>query len=297
MNDLNPSLGPMRPPFLVLTPACVFLGFATAVWSSGKVSPVHALLVLVGALCAHISVNAFNEYWDFKSGLDLRTRRTPFSGGSGTLPSRPELASRALLTALVTLVVTSLVGLYFLWVRGTSLLPLGLAGLVTVVVYTTWLTRLPLLCLIAPGLGFGSFMVMGTDFALSGDYSWTAFFASLVPFFLVSNLLLLNQFPDVEADRSVGRRHYPIVIGRRSSSLIYGAFLLFTYLSLLIGVILGHLPGASLLGLLTVVPSVLAFVGAYRHADEVEKLMPSLVMNVLINISTPALVALGLLVG
>ncbi|MDZ7699102.1 MAG: hypothetical protein U5R49_19945 [Deltaproteobacteria bacterium] len=49
--------------------------------------------------------------------------------------------------------------------------------------------------------------------------------ASLVPFFLVSNLLLLNQFSDVAADESVDRRHFPILIGNRASSFIYNAFL------------------------------------------------------------------------
>ncbi len=43
-------------------------------------------------------------------------------------------------------------------------------------------------------------------------------------FFLVSNLLLLNQFPDLEADRSAGRRHLPIVLGRPSSSQVFGYF-------------------------------------------------------------------------
>ena len=297
MSDLKYLLGPMRLPFVILTPACVVLGLGTAVWSSGRVSVLHFILALVGAICAHISVNAFNEYFDFRSGLDTRTERTPFSGGSGTLPERPNLARQALSTALVTFSITGLVGIYFLGVRGLALLPLGLLGLLTVAAYTPWLARYPLLCLIAPGLGFGTLMVMGTDFVLSGAYSWTAFFASLVPFFLVSDLLLLNQFPDVEPDRSVGRRHFPIVIGRRASSVIYGAFLLAAYLSIALGVWLGHLPRTSLIGLLTLVIAVPAGVGAYRHAEDVRKLIPFMGLNVLINILTPVLVAIGLLVG
>ncbi len=41
------------------------------------------MLALLGAFLAHISVNTLNEYFDFKSGLDLETIKTPFSGGSG----------------------------------------------------------------------------------------------------------------------------------------------------------------------------------------------------------------------
>jgi 1,4-dihydroxy-2-naphthoate octaprenyltransferase len=294
---LRPLLGTARVPFLILTPACVALGVATAHWTAGQVNWLHVFLAFVGALSAHISVNALNEYVDFRSELDFHTTRTPFSGGSGTLPNKPELARQALGLGLFTLVITGLIGIYFVWIRGAGLLPLGLLGLVTIVTYTPWLARVPLLCLIAPGLGFGTFMVMGTDFVLTGEYSWTAFVASLVPFFLVSDLLLLNQFPDAEPDQEVGRKHYPIVIGRRPSSIIYGAFLLAAHLSIVTGVLLGLLPTASLLGLLTLVLVIHTARGAYVHANDMEKLAPFLGFNVIINVVTPALVAVGLFIA
>jgi 1,4-dihydroxy-2-naphthoate octaprenyltransferase len=290
-------LGPMRVPFLILTPACVLLGLGTAVWTAGRVSILHVVLTLVGAVAAHVSVNAFNEYFDFKSGLDSRTQRTPFSGGSGTLQERPQLAGWALGIAAGSAALVGLIGLYFVYVRGWLLLPLGLLGLLLIVVYTPWVARIPLLCLVAPGLGFGILMVMGTHVALTGEYSWTAFIASLVPFFLVSDLLLLNQFPDVEADQSVGRRHMPIVAGRRASSLIYGGFLLLAYVAIAVGVALKYLPLTSLIGLATMLIAVPVSIGAYRHAENVGRLVPLMGMNVIINIVTPVLVATGLLIG
>jgi 1,4-dihydroxy-2-naphthoate octaprenyltransferase len=213
MDRIKLLLGPMRAPFLILTPACVLLGLGTAVWTTGRVNWLHFAMALVGAVCAHISVNAFNEYFDFKSGLDARTQRTPFSGGSGTLQAREDMARPALAMAWTALAITALIGVCFVFLRGPAILPLGILGLLVILAYTPWLTRSPFLCLIAPGLGFGPLMVMGVHFALTGAYSWTAFVASLVPFFLVSDLLLLNQFPDVEADRGVGRRHFPILVG------------------------------------------------------------------------------------
>ncbi len=290
-------LGPMRPPFLLLTPACVFLGLAVAIFQSGGIRLEQAVLVLIGALAAHISVNALNEYFDFRSGLDARTRRTPFSGGSGTLPASPRSAPQALATGLIALGVVAAVGLYFVWARGTALLPLGAAGILVIAAYTVWLTRSPLLCLVAPGLGFGTFMVMGTAFALTGAYSWAAFAASLVPFFLVSNLLLLNQFPDVEADRSIGRSHFPIRIGRARSSRIYAAFLALTYLSILASVAAEALPPLTLLGLLSLPLAVRAARGAILFADQIDRLIPSMADNVILNLVTPILVGIGLLLS
>jgi 1,4-dihydroxy-2-naphthoate octaprenyltransferase len=297
MPDSKALLGPMRLPFLVLPPACVLLGVGIAVWTQGRVDALDAIIVLVGAVAAHVSVNALNEYHDFRSGLDTRTQPTPFSGGSGTLPARPEIARSALITGLVGLALAAVIGLYFYSLWGPSILLLGVVGALVIVTYTGWLTHNPLLCLIAPGLGFGTLMVLGAAFCLTGRYSWPAFFASLVPFFLVSDLLLLNQFPDVEADRSVGRRHLPIVAGLRISSVVYGLFLLLTYVSIAAGVAAGALPLAALLGLLTLPLAVPVALGAYRYAAEVPKLVPYMGLNVLIVVLTPILMAIGLLIA
>jgi len=289
--------GPMRLPFLVLTPACVVLGAATAVWSGSELNLFYLILTLLGAIAAHISVNALNEYHDFKSGLDFNTEPTPFSGGSGALPKSPEKGHFALITGLISLAVTAFIGIYFLYVRGLWLLPLGVLGLIIVVVYTKWVTRNPFLCLIAPGLGFGPLMVMGTDFVLSGSYSWTSFAASLVPFFLVSDLLLLNQFPDVEADEGVGRRHFPIAIGRKASVKVYVIFLGCAYVSVIVGYLSDVLPLTGFLALASIVLAIPTARGVAKCADDIPKLIPHMGKNVVINILTPALLAIGLFVG
>jgi len=297
MSKLNLFLGSIRLPFLILTPSCVFLGLGTALPSTQHVSLSLFIVALIGAVSAHISVNAFNEYFDFKSGLDFTTERTPFSGGSGVLPAHPHYARQVLGIACATFAITCVIGLYFLYLRGIALLPLGLLGLFTVAAYTPWLARHPFLCLIAPGAGFGPLMVMGTDFVLTGAYSWSAFTASLIPFFLVNDLLLLNQFPDVDADRRVGRKNIPIVIGRRRSSILFGLLLLFAYLSIAAGVYYNVLSGTSLIGLGTAVLALPAAFGAYRYAEDIKRLSPYMGLNVAVAVITPVLVAIGLLVG
>ena len=290
-------LGPMRLPFLVLNPACVGLGAAIAVWSGSEINVFYLILTFIGAVSAHISVNALNEYSDFKSGLDFTTKPTPFSGGSGTLPKTPEKAHFALITGLVTFAITALIGIYFLWVRGLWLLPLGVLGLFIIVTYTDWLTKNPFFCLIAPGLGFGPLMVMGTAFVLSGSYSWTSFVASLVPFFLVSDLLLLNQFPDMEADKGVGRRHIIIVMGKKAGVRVYCVFLAGAFATIIFGYLLGLFPLGSLLALAALVIAIPTVIGVSKYTDDIQKLMPYMGRNVVINILTPVLLAIGLLIS
>jgi 1,4-dihydroxy-2-naphthoate octaprenyltransferase len=297
MSTLKLLLGTMRTPFLILTPACVAVGVGTAYWQTRELSWLQILLVLLGALACHICINVFNEYFDFTSGLDSKTQPTPFSGGSGTLPTHPEMAKNTLYLAIVSFAIATIIGIYFVWLRGWLLLPLGTIGLLLLVTYTNWWSHNPLLCLFAPGLGFGVLMVMGTNFSLTGSFSWISFVASLVPTFLVSDLLLLNQFPDVDADKSIGRKHFPITIGRQASATLYGILLLLAYVSVVVGVILGLLPRFSLLALLTVFLAWKAYQGTTQNAENIPALIPSMGLNVVINLTMPILLAVGLFIG
>jgi 1,4-dihydroxy-2-naphthoate octaprenyltransferase len=294
MPNLKLLLGTARLPFLVLTPACIALGWACAARANSPFPWGDALLVLLGALCAHISVNAFNEYLDFDSQLDFHTAKTPFSGGSGTLPAHPHLASATRALALGSLFVCMAIGVYFMARQGLALLPLGLCGVVLVVAYTRWITRSPTLCLITPGLGFGPLMVVGTAVALTGQYTPMALAASLVPFFLVNNLLLLNQFPDVAADRQAGRRHLLVQQGPKVASRYFAAMHIAAYASLLLDVALGLLPTGALLGLLGLALAIPATLTTLRKYEDVPALLPAMGQNVGANLLTPALMAAGM---
>ena len=284
-----------RPRFLLLVPACVLLGIATAVMETGDLNAMRVFLVIVGALAAHMSVNALNEYYDFRSGLDLKTIKTPFSGGTNTLPQHPEAASAALMTGWITLAVAVAVGVYVSLAVGWLVWIPAFIGVLTIIFYTGPINRNPVLCLVAPGIGFGSCMVMGTHYALTGHYTWPALFASLIPFFLVSNLLLLNQFPDVEADKTVGRRHFPITIGRPASAKIYFAFMVSGFAVIVLGVMFGMFPRGALAGLFMVILAFPLQNGILQNADNIEGLEPFMGMNVIMSLVTPTLVAVGIL--
>lgn len=289
--------GPMRGRFLILALVCVFLGVATAIRTHEAVNIWQVVLTLIGGVAAHGSVNALNEYCDIKSGLDMRTNRTPFSGGTGTLPRYPQFAWVTLATGLVTLGITAGIGLFFIILHGLSLLPIGLLGLIIIVAYTPRLTYRPLLCLIAPGLGFGPIMVVGTQIALIGHSTLEAWIVSLVPFFLVNNLLLLNQFPDVEADRSVGRNHVLVALGPERSSFIFAAFVAAAFLVIITGVLFKYLPLTALVGLATLFIAIPTIQGVFRYNTDIPHLIPSLIKNVLINLTTPVLLGVGLLLA
>lgn len=296
MNKIQAVLKSFRLPFLILTPACVFLGFSTALATQAEINYYNIGLVLLAAISVHVSVNTFNEYFDFRSGLDLKTTRTPFSGGSGGLVAYPDAIKLVLYVAVSALILTVLIGLYFISLHGLLLLPLGAMGVLIVLTYTPWINKHPWLCLVAPGLGFGPLMVVGTYFALTGEYALLPAFVSLVPFFLVNNLLLLNQFPDIEADKSVGRNHFPIAYGLRKSTMVYSAFSAAALLTITMGISLGFLPKTSLFTFIPLAVALMIVPAILKNAGNRQKLIPFLGINVAVTISTPVILGITLLV-
>lgn len=299
MASLKIWFGETRPAFLLLVPACVIVGIATAVYASpdNSLHVSHLVLAFLGALLAHISVNVLNDYSDYKTGIDFNTPKTPFSGGSGILPAGLLDPKKVYFFGIACLLGVGAIGIYFIYEYGWSILPLGVLGILVIYFYTTHLTKDPLLCAIAPGLGFGPLMVLGTHFAQTGEYTLAAGMASMVPGFLVSNLLLLNQFPDVEADRKGARRHLLITRGRQSSSKIYAVLILATYLWLIASVASKILPLTSLLGLLTLPVALKTVRGVLKNFDNTENLIPFMGQNVMIVLLTPLLVGIGILLG
>jgi 1,4-dihydroxy-2-naphthoate polyprenyltransferase len=287
-------IGLTRPQFLLLNISCVASGAAAAFWRKGSIDWADAALALLGAVCAHASVNSLNDYSDFRSGIDAMTKRTLFSGGSGILRSHPELSGGALVLGILTAAVTAAIGVYFIHSQGWAIAPLGVIGLLLVLLYTPWFTHTSSLCLVAPGLGFGTCMVMGTDLVLGGGYSTAGFAASMVPFFLVNNLLLLNQFPDLEPDRIGKRKHFIIMHGIRAGAVVYALFSAGAYLSVIIAVAANVLPPLCLLALLTIPLAVRASIVAWRDGTNVPKLVPAMGINVVVNLLTPLLLAAGI---
>jgi len=289
-----------RPQFLILTPACFIVGVGTAAYVLGGVGKIcvgDAVIAFIGAVFSHVATNVLNDYFDYRSGLDLRTQRTPFSGGSGILPQDVMQPKGVLALGIISLLIVTAVGMYFLKVRGWGILPLGIIGVVVIIAYTPFVTKSPPFCLVAPGLGFGPLMVMGTHYVLTGRYDWIAFNASLVPGFLVSNLLLLNQFPDSEADASVDRRHLPIAIGKPASAYVYAVMALCAFGWVPAAKAIGFFPTGTLLSLLPFPLAILTIRGVIQNAENTTALIPYLGKNVLYTLTTPFLLGLGFLIA
>jgi 1,4-dihydroxy-2-naphthoate octaprenyltransferase len=285
-----------RANFLLVTIVIVAAGLSAALYAHGIFNLFDALLILIGALFTHMAVNVFNNYFDYRSKIDARTTKTPFSGGVDILVEGKMKPSTAFGVGFLCLVGASVIGVYFLMRSFYPLFPILLYGLVVILLYTPVFAKIPALSEIVAGTGFG-FMGLGAYVAQAGDVD-AAGIAVFVPVsILVGLLLFLNEFPDVEADKAAGRRHVVILFGRRTSAWIYAIFLAATYLSVLLSVALRAAPLAVLLSLITIPIGYKAIRIVLKNYDQVPELVPALGLNVKVILSTIALLAVGFLIS
>ena len=288
-----------RPQFLLLSVVLAFLGTCIA-WYEGYFHLGYALLAFLGLLLCHISVNTLNDYFDYKSGIDLEAKRTPFSGGSGILPAALLKPRQVFWFGLVSLLLAIPIGVYFVTTLdgGWFLLPLLVVAAVCVLLYTPVLTKLgwPEW---APGLGLGALPVLGIYFVQTADYTLPAVIACIPSGLLVHNLLLLNEFPDVEADRKAGRKTLPITMGKAKASIVYSVLTVIVYLWIIGGVIAGltgviekGIPPHCLIALLTLPLAIKSIQGALKH-QEMDKVVPAMANNVLVVLLTQLLLGIG----
>ena len=283
-----------RPQFLLLSVVLAFLGTSLA-WYNGSFHLGHAILAFIGLLLCHISVNVLNDYYDYISGIDLKTRRTPFSGGSGFLPAASLNPRHVLWFGLTCFLLAVPIGIYFVLVTNWQLVPLLIIAAVCILLYTPLLTKLgwPEW---APGVGLGALPVLGAYFIQTGEYTLPALVASIPSGILVHNLLLLNEFPDAEADKTAGRRTLPITMGGKGAGIVYSALTIIMYLWIIAWVAARLMPVFCLIALATLPFAVRAIRGALNSQDE-SKLMPAMANNVMLVLLTQLLLGIGYLLA
>jgi 1,4-dihydroxy-2-naphthoate octaprenyltransferase len=286
--------GIARAPFLLLPPTLVASGAAAGAWN-GSFSWPRTTMALIGLVALHMAVNILNEWSDMRTGIDLETERTPFSGGSGTLPAGGMTTGMALGYGLMCAVVGLSVGLWFLPRIGGALVPIMILGAVCVLAYTDLLARFGV-GEIAAGFGLGAGPVIGTALVQDGSWSRAAIAASVPAFLMTFNLLLLNEFPDEQADRRGGRKNLVILLGRKPAGLVYAVAAVTTPISIAVAVVIGWLPALALLGTL---PSLLLAKPLQWAVGDTDQPVPIPAMgaNVAWNLATNTLVAVGLIVA
>ncbi|MBA3978369.1 MAG: prenyltransferase [Nitrosopumilus sp.] len=228
-HKINIWLRAIRFRFLAASAIAVTNGLALSYLDQpGGFNLLYATLTYIGIFCLHSSVDLFNDYWDFKRGIDLLTQKTKFSGGTGVLPNgllKPHEVYRA---AILFLILGLLIGASFIYIRGYIVaLTLGFATL-SIILYSSKLVNLGLGELFVGAKGM--LIVIGAFYVQTGTIELEAVFVGVIVGLLSSLVLYINSVPDVKADKEKGRKTLAILLDNQPPTKIF-AFVLGIFIS------------------------------------------------------------------
>jgi len=281
----------LRAPFLLVPIIFVPTGVAIA-WAHGSLDIPTALLTLAGVTSLHASVNVLNDYFDFRSGIDLATTRTPFSGGSGILPGGELRPASVFLAGILLLGVGLAVGSYFVYRFAFSPLLVGIlavAGL-SVVTYSSLVSRWGLGELVV-GLNFGPLLVLGTYYVQTGRADLEPVLVGAALGILVAGILYINEFPDTAADEGKGRRHLVARWGKAKAAGRFKVLVASTYVVIVAGVALRTVTPFALVSLFAFPKAWTAATILGRNYDKFGELIPGMASMVMATLFTGLLLS------
>jgi 1,4-dihydroxy-2-naphthoate octaprenyltransferase len=225
-------------------------------------------LTILGVLIAHLGVNVFNDYFDGKDGTDEANTEyfQQVSGGSRAIELGLISLSGTKKLGIILLLIACIIGGYITYTAHADNLKWIIGIAVSGLFLGYFYTARPLRLVARRGLGelsifltFGPLLTLGTALAMYGgdlfstntaDPAMNHFLNCIllgVPLgLLTTNILLINEFPDMKSDAKTGKNHLVVTFGKKASRWIYLAFLLLatvassylymelTYISLLI---------------------------------------------------------------
>jgi len=223
MASLKIWLEATRPKTLPAAVAPVLLGSALA-YAHSQFQVLPATICLAFALLVQIGTNFANDYLDGIKGTDTETRLGPRRAvASGlVLPSTMRWASIAVLAFAFCL------GLSLIYFGGWWLLAVGIASVVCAWIYTGGPYPLAY-----NGLGdifvvifFGLIAVACTFYVQTGLIHSDALLLGFACGLLVNNILVVNNYRDVEEDKQANKRTLVVLLGRRWAIFQYGLSLI-----------------------------------------------------------------------
>lgn len=259
MSKVKVWLEELRPPFLILSVVFAVLGVVVAL-KDGFFNPLYAALTVVGVAALHAAANVLNDYFDYRSGIDIETERTPFSGGSGVLPSAKMTPRGVLLEGILFLLGGLGIGFYFIYVSGFNpiLISLVLFAVAGIVLYSPVVSRVGFGEILV-GLCFGPPLLLGVYFVQASTLSLEAGILGLITGILTAAVLYVNEFPDLRADVKFGRYHAVARLGKARAASALKYIFASAYAALAISSAARIVPLVALIGLATVVHAKVAY--------------------------------------
>jgi len=232
-----------RPFSLTASATPVFIGAAASVALGYPVDWRALPLFLSAAVLIHVATNYFGDYFDYIKGVD----KDYTYGSSGVLVDGSLKTHELLMGGFVCLCVAAVLGLSLVFLKGFSILALGIVGVLGGYLYAGYPVGYKYHALgdFFVFVLMGVFLVCGASFALTGWLSSLVFWMSLPISSLVTAILHANNLRDISHDEQARIQTLASVSGHQLASRIYYGYVLFPYAAILILIFSGILSGYS----------------------------------------------------
>lgn len=215
-----------RPKTLPAAVVPVLMGTSIAIHDS-TFQPLAAIIALICAMLIQVGTNFVNDLYDYLSGKDTDKRTGPQRALASGLISVQEMKFGIVLTFMLTF----LLGLYLVYQAGLIVLLIGILSIIAGIAYTAGPYPLAY-----NGLGdifvfifFGFVGTVGSYFVQAGEVSVLAFWASVPVGALITNILVVNNYRDIEEDEGSGKFTLAVKFGRKFTRLQYVMFSILSF--------------------------------------------------------------------
>ena len=227
-SKINSWILASRPKTLLAAVVPVMVGSALAI-SQGKFFLHYSFIALLCSTLIQIGTNFTNDLYDYLKGSDTVKRKGPRRVLASGLISVNEMK----LAIIIVFGLTFLMGLYLVFSVGILILWVGIFSIFAGIIYTAG--PFPLAY---NGLGdlfvfifFGIIGTMGTYYLHTQEISALAFVVSLPVGSLITNILIVNNFRDVEEDRNSNKKTLAVLLGKEITRWQYILLIIISYLT------------------------------------------------------------------
>jgi len=281
--------------FLLASVIAVSVGLAITWWHTSNVTVFDAILTMAGVLALHASVDLFNDYWDFKRGIDTATKRTKMSGGSGVLPEGLLKPRQVYAGGIIFLVIGTIIGVYFVITDGIIIGIILAFAVVSIYFYSTKIVNWGLAEVFVSIKG--TLIVIGTYFIQTSQINESVILGGIVVGVLSSLVLFITSFPDHDADKAKGRKTLVIGIGKKRASIIIWVFPTIVYGITISTVIAQIFPVACLIIIVTFPLITISYKKLKFGYNDINRLIPIMSSTLVYSRITGALFVVGFLLS
>ncbi|TKH03336.1 1,4-dihydroxy-2-naphthoate polyprenyltransferase [Peribacillus simplex] len=283
----------IRPHTLTAAFVPVLLGTVIALLEDG-VNWLLFAAMMIASILIQAATNLFNEYYDFKRGLD-----TEESVGIGGGIVRHGMTPKLIMSlALGMYAIALIIGIYICAASSWWLAVVGLVCMLVGYLYTGG----PLPISYTPfgelfsGLFMGFLIILIAFFIQTGDVSSTAILIAIPSGILVGLINLSNNLRDHDGDKAHGRKTMPVVMGRKNALTFMAIMFAFSYLWLVGLVLTGSVTAWILLAFLSI-PKAMAAIKGFVGKTQPITMVPAMKATAQTNTFFGLLMAIGLFIS